>query len=169
MILSAIVAIADNFAIGKGNDLPWHLPEDLKFFKRTTLGKPVLMGRKTYESLGRPLKGRLNIVLSSQESLELPEGVLLSHNLEDALQQLKAEATEEAFVIGGGNVYKQSMEVLDRLYVTRVHTTVDDAEAFFPKFDEENWELVWEEAHKADEKHKYDYTFQQWNKIKNAE
>lgn len=169
MILSAIVAIADNFAIGKGNDLPWHLPEDLKFFKRTTLGKPVLMGRKTYESLGRPLKGRLNIVLSSQKQLDLPEGVLLSHNLDDALEQLKAEATEEAFVIGGGNVYKQSMEVLDRLYVTRVHTTVDDAEAFFPKFEEGSWELVWEEAHKADEKHKYDYTFQQWNKIENAE
>ncbi len=169
MILSAIVAIADNFAIGKGNDLPWHLPEDLKFFKRTTLGKPVLMGRKTYESLGRPLKGRLNIVLSSQKELELPEGVLLCHDLGDALAQLRKEATEEAFVIGGGNVYKQSMEVLDRLYVTRVHTTIDDAEAFFPNFDEENWDLAWEEAHNADEKHKYNYTFQQWDRKKNAE
>lgn len=166
MILSAIVAIADNFAIGKGNDLPWHLPEDLKFFKRTTLGKPVLMGRKTFDSLGRPLKGRLNIVLSSQESLELPEGVLLCHDLTNAIEQLKAEATEEAFVIGGGRVYEQSLDMLDRLYITRVHTTIEDAEVFFPQFDTEAWELVWEEAHQADEKHQYDYTFQQWNKIK---
>lgn len=169
MILSAIVAIADNFAIGKGNDLPWHLPEDLKFFKRTTLGKPVLMGRKTYDSLGRPLKGRLNIVLSSQKSLELPEGVLLCHNLDTALERLKEEDTEEAFVIGGGYVYEQSMDVLDRLYVTRVHTTIDDAEVFFPKFGNDEWELVWEEAHEADEKHEYNYTFQQWNRIKNAQ
>lgn len=166
MILSAIVAIADNFAIGKGNDLPWHLPEDLKFFKRTTLGKPVLMGRKTFDSLGRPLKGRLNIVLSSQESLELPEGVLLCHDLTNAIEQLKAEATEEAFVIGGGRVYEQSLDMLDRLYITRVHTTIEDAEVFFPQFDTEAWELVWEEAHQADEKHQYDYTFQQWNRIK---
>lgn len=166
MILSAIVAIADNFAIGKGNDLPWHLPEDLKFFKRTTLGKPVLMGRKTFDSLGRPLKGRLNIVLSSQESLELPEGVLLCHDLTNAIEQLKAEATEEAFVIGGGRVYEQSLDMLDRLYITRVHTTIEDAEVFFPQFDTEAWELVWEEAHQADEKNQYDHTFQQWNKIK---
>ena len=166
MILSAIVAISENYAIGKGNQLPWHLPEDLKFFKRTTLGKPVLMGRKTFDSLGRPLKGRLNIVLSSQQSLDLPEGVLLYHELDEAIARLKDEATEEAFVIGGGNVYEQSMRVPDRLYITKVHTTIDDAEVFFPKVDLNKWKLVWAEAHEADEKHQYAFTFQQWDRIK---
>lgn len=102
MIISAIAAIDKNNAIGKGNDLPWRLPEDLKFIKRTTLGKPVLMGRKTFESLGnKPLKDRLNIVLSNQKDLQLPEGVLLYHDIDAALRRLQDEKTEEAFIIGG--------------------------------------------------------------------
>ena len=95
MILSAIVAVSDNNSIGRDNQLPWHLPEDLKFFKRTTLGKPVLMGRKTFESLGRPLPGRLNIVVSTQKNLVLPEGVLLFHNIDEAVARLEQENTEE--------------------------------------------------------------------------
>ena len=102
MILSAIVAIAQNNAIGKDNQLPWHLPDDLRFFKKTTMGKPVLMGRKTFESLGKPLPGRLNIVVSHQENLQLPEGVLLYNNLEKALKRLEEEPVDEAFIIGGG-------------------------------------------------------------------
>ncbi len=165
MIISAIVAMDENNAIGRDNELPWHLPDDFKFFKKTTLGKPVLMGRKTYESLGKPLVKRLNIVISSKEELDLPDGVLHYHTLEGGIERLKQESTEEGFVIGGGNIYKQCMPMLNRLYITRVHMVIEDAEAFFPEVDAAKWELVWKENHPADEKHKYAFTFQQWERI----
>ena len=165
MILSAIVAIAQNNAIGKDNQLPWHLPDDLRFFKKTTMGKPVLMGRKTFESLGKPLPGRLNIVVSHQENLQLPEGVLLYNNLEKALKRLEEEPVDEAFIIGGGKIFEETMNGLDRLYVTRVTTTIEDATAFFPEIDHTHWRLVWEEPHAADEKHRYPFTFQQLERI----
>lgn len=163
MILSAIVALSENNAIGRDNDLPWHLPEDLKFFKRTTMGCPILMGRKTYDSVGRPLPGRLNIVVSTQQP-ELPEGVLLYNNLEDAIARLQQEEAEQGFIVGGGNIYEQTMPMLDRLYITKVHTVIEDAHAFFPEVKTDEWELVWEEEHNSDEKHAYDFTFQQWNR-----
>lgn len=166
MILSAIVAIAENGAIGKDNTLPWHLPEDLKFFKRTTSGKPVIMGRKTFESLGKPLVNRLNIVISTQKDLQLPEGVLLYHSVEDAVKRATEEDTDEAFIVGGGKIYEQSMQLLDRLYVTRVHTTIEDAHVFFPHIDHAHWKLSWKEEHHKDERHKYDFTFLQWDRIK---
>lgn len=166
MILSAIVAKDKNNAIGKDNTLPWHLPNDLKFFMRTTMGKPVLMGRNTFDSLGKPLKGRLNIVLSSKKDLELPDGVLLFHSLEEGLKRLAEEDTEEAFIIGGGKVYKQSFPLLDRLYITEVHTAIEDAMVYFPEIEEKNWKLKWEEHHEADEKHKYAFTFLQLDRIK---
>jgi len=165
MTISAIVAVSENNAIGHENQLPWHLPEDLKFFKRTTLGKPVVMGRKTFESLGKALPGRLNIVLSRQADLKLPDGVLVYNNLEDALKKLEDDGTEEAFVIGGGHVFAEAMPLLDRLYITHVHTIIEAADTFFPELDHSHWKLVWEEAHKADEKHKYAYTFQHYERI----
>ncbi len=165
MILSLIVAVSENNAIGIHNQLPWHLPEDLKFFKRTTMGKPVLMGRKTFDSLGRALPGRLNIVLSGNKDLALPEGVLLYDNINDALERLQQETTEEGFVIGGGKVFELAMPLIDRMYITRVHTTIPDADAFLPDIDHTHWKLVWEEKHTADEKHKYDYTFEQYQRI----
>jgi dihydrofolate reductase len=164
MIISAIVAVSENNAIGKDNQLPWHLPEDLKFFKRTTMGKPILMGRKTYESLGKPLPGRLNIVLSRKE-VELPEGVLLYHSLEEGINKLKETGSEEVFIIGGGQIFEESMELIDRLYITKVHTHVDDATAFFPEVDHSHWKMVWEEQHEADEKHQYAYTFRQYERV----
>lgn len=164
MILSAIVAVSENNAIGKDNQLPWHLPEDLKFFKQKTSGKPVLMGRKTFDSLGKPLKNRLNIVLSRTEGLALPEGVLLEHDITAAIKKLEEQNTEEAFIIGGGKVFEETMDVIDRLYITRVKTSIKDADAFFPHIDHSHWKLVWEEAHKADEKHAFDYTFQQYER-----
>lgn len=165
MTISAIVAVSENNAIGHENQLPWHLPEDLKFFKRTTLGKPVVMGRKTFESLGKALPKRLNIVLSRQADLELPDGVLLYNNLEDALKKLEDDGTEEAFVIGGGHVFAEAMPLLDRLYITRVHTIIEAADTFFPELDHSHWKLVWEEAHEADEQHKYAYTFEHYERI----
>jgi len=164
MILSIIVAVSDNNAIGRDNQLPWHLPEDLKFFKRNTLGKPVLMGRKTWESLGRALPGRLNIVVSSQQ-LQLPEGVLLYHTLEEGMQRLQQEPVEEGFIIGGGQIFDAVMPEIDKMYITHVHTTIENAHAFFHLVDHTHWKMVWQEAHYADEKHKYDYTFEQYERI----
>ncbi|HTM66018.1 MAG TPA: dihydrofolate reductase [Flavipsychrobacter sp.] len=165
MILSAIVAISENNAIGKDNQLPWHLPDDLKFFKKTTMGKPVLMGRKTFESLGKPLRGRLNIVVSHQQDLHLPEGVLLYNNLDEALKRLEQEPVDEAFVIGGGKIFEETINDLDRLYVTRVKTVIEGATAFFPEVDHTHWKLVWEEPHDADERHRYSFTFQKLERI----
>jgi dihydrofolate reductase len=164
MIISAIVAVSEDHAIGRDNQLPWHLPEDLKFFKRTTMGKPVLMGRKTFESLGKPLPGRLNIVLS-RSKVQLPEGVLLFHNLQEGISKLKQSDSEEVFIIGGGQIFAETMDSIDRLYITEVHTTVPDATAFFPAIDHSHWKLVWEEKHEADEKHQFAFTFRQYERV----
>ena len=164
MIVSAIVAVSENNAIGKDNQLPWHLPEDLKFFKRTTMGKPVLMGRKTFDSMGKALTGRLNIVISRQE-LQLPEGVLLCHSVEEGMEKLEGLDHEEVFVIGGGQIFEETLDRIDRLYITIVHTVIEDATAFFPDIDHSHWKLVWEEKHEADEKHKFAYTFQQYERV----
>ena len=165
MIISFIVAASENNAIGRQNKLPWQLPEDMKFFKRTTMGKPVMMGRKTYESLGTPLPGRTNIVLSKAHNLALPEGVLLYDDINAAVAALQNEPTDEAFIIGGGMVFKEAMDIADRIYMTRVHTEVADADAFFPDIDHTHWKLVREEHHTADEKHLYAFTFQQFERI----
>jgi dihydrofolate reductase len=165
MILSFIVAVSENNAIGKGNMLPWHLPEDLKFFKRITLGKPVLMGSKTFVSLGRPLPGRLNIVVSGNKDFPVPEGVLLYNDIKPALERMQQENVEEGFIIGGGKMFEATMDIADRMYITRVHTSIDGADVFFPPVDHTHWKLVWEEHHDADEKHQYPYTFQQLERI----
>src|ERR1700755_1661370 len=106
MIISFIVAVSENNAIGRNNTLPWYLPEDLKFFKRTTMGKPVVMGRKTFESLGRPLPGRLNIVLTNNKDFVAPEGVLVYNDINAAVERLKREPVEESFIIGGGQIFE---------------------------------------------------------------
>ncbi len=165
MILSLIVAVADNNAIGKGNALPWHLPEDLKFFKRTTMGCPVVMGRKTYQSIGKPLPGRLNIVLSSDPGLELPEGVLLFQDIDTAVKHLDSIDTDEAFIIGGGTIYARTMDAAERMYITRVHCKVEGADTFFPTVDHTHWKLAWSEPHEQDERHAYSYTFERYERI----
>ncbi len=165
MILSLIVAASDNNAIGINNQLPWHLPEDLKFFKRTTLGKPVIMGRKTLDSLGKPLPGRLNIVLSHQKDLKLPQDVLLYDNIKEAVDRVQQESVDEAFVIGGGKVFEEAIPYADRMYITRVHATIPNADAFFPDIDHSHWKLTWEEKHQADDKHKYSFAFQKYERI----
>lgn len=142
-----IVAVADNMAIGKGNDLPWHLPADLKFFKKTTIGCPVIMGRATYLSIGRPLPKRQNIVLS--RSAGPIEGVTVVRSLEEAYAA--AEGAERCFVIGGASIYKAAMNDMDKLYVTHVHTTIEDADAYFPEIDPTVWEKVSVEPMVTDE------------------
>lgn len=163
MILSLIVAIAEDGAMGKNNGLPWYLPADLRFFKKSTMGKPVIMGRRTWESLGRPLPGRLNVVLSSLE-MDLPQDVLLYHELKDAIARVAQEGLDEAFIIGGSKLFAESLPQLQRLYITRIQTTVPDADTFFPEIDYSDWKLSWEEKHEADETNKFNYAFQLWER-----
>lgn len=137
MRLSMIAAVARNGVIGSGNKLPWYLPEDLKYFKRMTLGKPIIMGRKTYESIGRPLPGRTNIVLTLQADWDA-EGVTVVASIEDAIAVAKAGGALEAVVIGGGQVYRLAMELADCLYLTEVEFDVE-GDAFFPDFDKTEW------------------------------
>lgn len=162
-MLSLIVAIAEDGAMGIHNTLPWHLPADLRFFKQTTMGKPVIMGSRTWDSLGKKLPGRLNVVLSSR-ALELPEGVLLFTNLDAAISRVREEDTDEAFIIGGSKVFEEAMPQLDRMYITRVGTTVAGADTFFPEIDYSHWQLKWDDAYAADEKNPFDYTFQLWER-----
>ena len=136
---SIIVAIADNNAIGRNNELLWHISEDLKFFKRTTLGCPVIMGRKTFESIGRPLPKRLNIVVS-RSGYEAPEGVAVVPSLEEAFAAASVEpSSDKIFVIGGGQIYAQAIPLADSMVVTHVHTVIEDADTFFPAIDPSVW------------------------------
>ena len=162
MTISLIVAAAENNAIGKNNQLLWHLPNDLKFFKNTTWGMPVIMGRKTFEAVNKPLPGRFNIVITRQPDWKA-EGTIAATDLQDALQKAKATNCNEIFVIGGGEIYEQSMEIADKLYITRVHATLD-GDTFFPAIDETQWQQTYLQEFAADEKHAYAYSFQTWQR-----
>jgi dihydrofolate reductase len=167
MKLSLIVAAAENNCIGINNNLPWYLPEDLKYFKQVTMGKPIIMGRKTWESIGRPLPGRTNIVITRNENYPEPEGVRVVRTLDAAMELAEAVAeidgAEELMVIGGAGIYELCLPKADRLYFTRVHAEVE-GDAFFPEVDWNQWKLLGEEHHKAEGGHgedanRYDYTF----------
>lgn len=161
MKLTYVVAVSNNEVIGLDNQLPWHLPDDLKFFKKNTLGKPVIMGKNTFLSMGKALPGRMNIVLS--RSLKTaPEGTLLFPDMEKALDFLKMEGQSEACIIGGGEVFKAYRNMVDELLLTHVHTNIDNGTTFFQLPDEQEWNLVWSEAHLKDEKHAFDFTFEKW-------
>ena len=165
MKFSLIVAVSDDNVIGQKNSLPWHLPADLKFFKQHTMGKPVLMGRKTFESLGKPLPGRLNLVLTGSPDFRVPEGVLMYHDLDAAMKRLEQEQVEEVFIIGGGKIFESCLPFLDRMYITRVHGKFPEGDVFFPSIDHAHWKLTWEEKHEIDEQHRYSFTFQQYERI----
>ena len=150
-----IVAIADNNAIGKDNGLLWHISEDLKFFKKTTLGCPVIMGRKTFESIGRPLPKRLNIVVS-RSGYSAPEGVLVATSLEEAYDLAEAD---RIFVIGGGQIYARALDGADRLIVTHVHTVISEADTFFPEIDPSVWQVESRSEMHHDEESGYDFEF----------
>jgi dihydrofolate reductase len=163
--LSIIVAMANNSAIGKDNQLLWHLPEDLQYFKRTTMGKPIVMGRKTFESIGRPLPGRLNIVITRQTDWQ-HEGVKVVHTIEDALRLAEAQSIidgmDEVMVIGGAEIYKTALPVADKLYITRVDAEID-GDAFFPEVDDSVWQETSRESFSAGDSslkaNAYDYAF----------
>lgn len=157
MHVSLIAALDRHFAIGKGNTLPWHLPDDLKHFKALTVGKPVLMGRKTAQSLGRALPKRRNLVLT--RSGEVPfAGMEAVASIEAALALAKADGPELC-VIGGGEVYAQTLAVATRLYLTHVDTVVDDSDAFFPRFDRALWREVARTPHPNDATHAFAFDF----------
>lgn len=159
-MISLIVAAAENNAIGKNNQLLWHLPNDLKFFKNTTWGMPVIMGRKTFESFNKPLPGRFNIVITRQADWKA-NGVNVAADLQDALQKAEETNCKEIFVIGGGEIYKQAYEIADKIYLTRVHTSID-GDTFFPEVDENKWQLISNQDFVPDAKHKFAYSFQTW-------
>lgn len=165
MVLSQVVAAAENNAIGKNNQLLWTLPNDMKFFKNTTWGMPVIMGRKTYESLGKPLAGRTNIVITRQHDWQ-PGGVRVVHDIKEAMAAAAETDAKEAFIIGGGEIYKQTMPITNRVYLTRVHTTLE-GDTFFPAIDAAGWELLSRLDFTADAKHAYDYSFQVWQRKEN--
>jgi len=154
MKISLIAALDRNNAIGKGNTLPWHLPDDLKRFKALTLGKPILMGRKTAESLGRALPGRRNLVLTRSGRVPF-DGMEAVASIDEAIA--RAGDAEELAVIGGGELYAMILSRATHLYLTHVDTEVEGAEAFFPQFDPREWDVVARESHPADAKHAFAY------------
>lgn len=163
MVISLIVAVSSNNAIGKDNQLLWHLPNDMKFFKMSTWAMPVVMGRKTFESMGnKPLNGRPNIIITRQQNWTA-EGVLVVHSLEEAIALAEEKDYKELFVIGGGEIYKAALPIAHKIYLTRVEITLD-ADTFFPEWNEENWKLVYNDYHPADTRHAYPYRFQIWEK-----
>lgn len=163
MNISLVVAAADNNAIGKENKLLWYLPNDMRFFKNITWGMVVIMGRKTLESLEKPLKGRRNIVITRQKNFNT-DGVVVAKDLEKALSAAKKMDVKEVCVIGGGEIYKQFLPVANKIYITRVHFSPGDADTYFPDFSENEWELVSRKDYDADAKHAYPYSFQTWER-----
>lgn len=162
MIISLIVAASSNNVIGKDNRLLWSLPNDMKFFKSTTWAMPVLMGRKTFESLGKPLPGRLNIVITRQKDWT-SNGATTVHSLDEALEAAAAAHYKEAFVIGGGEIFKEALPLSDKIYLTRIDAALE-GDAFFPEIDNAEWKLVSERSFPVDAKHAYPYHFQLFQK-----
>lgn len=161
MRISLIAAVAENNVIGAGGKIPWHLPADFKHFKELTMGHPVIMGRKTFESIGKPLSGRTNIVLSSPDASFAPKGCRVASSLEEAFRL--AENTDEAFVIGGGVVYAVALPLANRVYLTRVHAKVD-GDTFFPKLPETEWRLVDSTFRTHDDTNAFDCTFETYER-----
>ena len=162
MIISLIVAASDNHVIGKDNQLPWHLPVDLKYFKNTTWGLPVLMGRKTFESMGRALPGRTNIVITGNADW-YAEGVIATNSIEAAVAKASETGAKEVFITGGGEIFRSAMLKAHKIYMTRVHAYVE-GDIYFPMIDEKYWSLDSNKDISADEKNKFDMSFQIWTK-----
>jgi dihydrofolate reductase len=159
-LITLIVAVADNGVIGRENSLPWQLPEDLKRFKRLTMGKPMIMGRKTFESIGKPLPGRLNIVVT-RDTNYLREGVKVVHGTDQALEA--AADAPEVMVIGGAELFRHFLPRAGRIHLTRVHGTID-GDVTWPALDRRQWEVIESERHESDDRHAYAMTFEVWEK-----
>jgi len=155
--LTIIVAAGENNAIGKDNELIWHLSDDLKRFKSLTNNHHIIMGRKTYESFPKPLPNRKHIVITRQANYKVPDGVIVVNNLEDALDASRSD--EQPFIIGGGQVYKQAIALVNKIEITRVHETFENADAFFPEIDTNIWKETSNTFHEKDDKHNHSFSF----------
>jgi len=155
--LTIIVAAGENNAIGKDNDLIWHLSDDLKHFKTLTNGHHIIMGRKTFESFPKPLPNRTHIVITRQHDYKVPEGVIVVNSLDDALDAARFD--NQPYIIGGGEIYRQAISIVDKLEITRVHSTFENADTFFPEIDPTKWSEINRTTHDADEKHAYAFSF----------
>jgi dihydrofolate reductase len=165
MIVAAIAAIDKNLAIGKDNDVPWHLPDDLKYFKRKTLNHHIIMGRKTFESIGyKPLPRRTNIVVT-RNPFFVATNCLVVGSVEEGLNIAREHGEEEAFILGGGDIYRLSLPYLDRIYLTEIDAEVEGAEVFFPAFDSTKWKLVSSEPHPADSQHEFSFSFNVYERV----
>lgn len=163
MIISLVVAASENNVIGKNNQLLWHLPKDMKFFKNVTWAMPVVMGRKTFESMGsKPLSGRKNIVITKQPGWKA-DGVSVVNSVDDAIALAGDGNYKEIFIIGGGEIYKNCFQKADKVYMTRVHAELE-GDTFFPVIEKNDWALVSKTDNPADEKHTYAYSFQLWER-----
>ncbi len=156
-----IAAVAENDALGKNNDLLWHLPNDFKRFKLLTSGHHIIMGRKTFESFSKPLPNRTHVVITNQKDYQ-NENCIVVHSMDEAIK--KCPKNEDIFIIGGGEIYNLGLAVANKLEITKVHAAFD-GDAFFPKIDSDNWNLEKTEFHPKDEKHNYDFTYQTFLKV----
>jgi len=162
MNITLVVAASENNAIGLNNQLLWHLPKDMRFFKNTTWGMPILMGRKTFESMGsKPLNGRLNIIITRNKNW-VNEDVTVVHTMEEAITLADKFSYKELLVIGGGEIYEMALPLAQKIWLTRVHTTIE-GDVYFPKLNTE-WEMVSSTQNKADEKHKFSFDFECWKR-----
>jgi dihydrofolate reductase len=164
MRISAVVAISDNLAIGEKDMIPWYLPIDLKYFRDITIGHTVIMGRKTFDSIGKALPKRRNIVITSDPFL-ISSDFHTVHSINEALDLALSQGETEAFIIGGGQIYKQSSSLWDRMYITKVNTTIPDADTFFPVWNEKEWQCISEKVNLPDEKNKFPSQFLIYDRI----
>lgn len=162
-MLSHIVAASENNIIGVKNGLPWHLPNDFRYFKNKTWGLPVIMGSNTFESMQKDLAGRMNIVVTRKTDWH-PKNVFIANSIEEAIDKAKDSDAKEIFIIGGGKIFHETIGIIDRIYLTRVHTKVE-GDTSYPEIDTSKWKKVSVEDHPADEKNNYPYSFEVWETI----
>lgn len=163
MIISTIVACAKKGVIGKDNEIPWYLPADFAYFKRTTLNHHIIMGRNCFESIGRPLPKRTNIVIT-RNPFYIASGCLMVNSIVEAIKIAEKNGETEAFIIGGGDIYRQSINFCDKLYLTEVDLDTE-GDVFFPELEASKWRLISEEKHQKNEKNEFDYIFKIFERI----
>lgn len=164
MLISFVVAVTENNVIGKNNDLPWSLPDDMKFFVKTTRDHHILMGRKNLESFGKLLPKRTNIVITTKKDYQFEDAVI-KHSIEEGIEYARTKGEKELMIIGGGDIYRQTLPIADRIYLTRIHTTLE-GDTFFPELNAEEWKEVSSEYHPKDERHPFDFTFKVLERLK---
>lgn len=168
MVISAIAAMALDRAIGIHNQIPWYMPEDLKYFKRMTLGHHILMGRKNLESLNNRLLPKRSNIIVTRNPFFLVSGGLVVHTVEEGIRLAQEHGEEELFIIGGEQIYRAAWPYLNRIYITLIETTVPEANVFFPEIKSKDWDLISSQPHPADDKNPYNYTFKEYHRKRDS-